>query len=298
MRIKLLTSALAAAAAILPSIATFGVELDLSGAATSGSLVGDVGGTAIFSETATHPAGTGVYDPFLTINSQGNDPIESGYNTDGHTALYLSQQRPEWNTLLRLGDLAIITIGGTAYYGFELDANEPNGTHDGDAKSLISIDNIRIYTSSSDNTGAVANDESKLEDPSPLGTLRFALNDPLKDGNGNYNVDNWVKLEAATDGIADLQGHNGGSGFSDMIVYIPVADFAGASPTDYVWFYNLNGVHFNADADGTATEGGYEEWRAVLIPEGNPTVLLGSALIALGFVAARRSKKAITENPQ
>jgi hypothetical protein len=296
MRKKLLTAALAAATAILPSIGAFAGELDLSGAATSGSLVGDVGGTAVFSEIASHPAGTGVFDPFLTINSQGNNPIESGYNTDGHTALYLSQQRPEWNTLLRVGDLAQITIGNVNYFGFELDSNEPNGFEkDGSAKSLISIDNIRIYTSSTDNTGAVANDESKLENPSPLGTLRFALNDPLKNADGTYKIDNWVKLESATDGIADQQGHNGGSGFSDLIVYIPVTDFAGASATDFVSFYNLNGVHFNVDVDGTAAEAGFEEWRAVVIPEPNTMALLSLALVTLGFAAARRSKVAIAD---
>lgn len=295
---KLVTAALAAATAILPLIGAFASELDLSGAATSGSLVGDVGGTALFSEFATHPAGTGVFDPFLTINSHGNDPIESGYNTDGHTALYLSQQRPEWNNLLRVGDLAQFTIGNVNYFAFELDSNEPNGTEkDGSAKSLISIDNIRIYTSSTDNTGAVANDESKLENPSPLGTLRFALNDPLKNVDGTYNIDNWVKLESATDGIADQQGHNGGSGFSDMIVYIPVTDFAGASPNDFVWFYNLNGVHFDSDAKGNAAEAGFEEWRAVVgvIPEPNTVALLSLGLVTLGFAAARRRKVAIAD---
>src|ERR1700745_699131 len=96
-----LKRALLAAIVILPSIAAFATELDLSGTATEGSLLGAVGGTAIISETSTHPAGTGVFDPFLTINSQGNSKIERGYNTDGHTALYLDQQRPEWNNLLK-----------------------------------------------------------------------------------------------------------------------------------------------------------------------------------------------------
>jgi hypothetical protein len=295
MRKILLTAALAATTAILPLIGAFAGELDLSGAATSGSLVGDVGGTALFSEFATHPAGTGVFDPFLTINSHGNDPIESGYNTDGHTALYLNQQRPEWNTLLRVGDLAQITINNVNYFAFELDSNEPNGFEkDGSAKSLISIDNIRIYTSSTDNTGQVQNDQSKLENPSPLGTLRFALNDPLQVG-GAYKIDNWVKLESATDGIADQQGHNGGSGFSDMIVYIPVTDFAGASPTDFVTFYNLNGAHFDADVKGNAAEAGFEEWRAVVgvIPEPNTVALLSLGLVTLGFAAFRRRKVAI-----
>src|SRR5438477_12560572 len=200
--------ALLAAIVILPLIAAFATELDLSGSATSGSLTGAGGGTAIFSETSTHPAGTGVFDPFLTVSSQGNSKIERGYNTDGHTALYLDQQRPQWNTLLKVSDLAKINIGGTNYYAFELDANEPSGTEhaDGSPKSLLSIDNIRIYTSSTDNTGAVQSDESKLDS---LGTLRFALNEPLKNGS-NFNITNWVKMDATTDGIADMQGHNGG----------------------------------------------------------------------------------------
>jgi len=286
----------AVAGLVLFSIAAFGTELDLSGSATSGSLTGALGGTAIFSETSTHPAGTGVFDPFLTINSHGNNRTESGYNTDGHTALYLDQQRPEWNTLLKVSDLATIKIGSVNYYAFELDANEPSGTEraDGSPKSLLSIDNIRIYTSSTDNTGAVQSDQSKLESPSPLGTLRFALNDPLKSGS-NYNFTNWVKIDATTDGIADTQGHNGGSGFSDLIVYIPASDFP--NPNDYLFFYNLNGAHFQADVGGDAAEAGFEEWRAVDGPHtttpdgGNTFVLLSSAVLALGL--ARRRKVAV-----
>ena len=285
-----LKRALFAAIVIFPSIAAFATELDLSGSATSGFLAGAVGGTAFFSEISTHPAGTGVFDPFLTINSQGNSKIERGYNTDGHTALYLNQQRPEWNTLLKVSDLAKINIGGTNYYAFELDANEPSGIvrADGSSKSLLSIDNIRIYTSSTDNTGAVQSDETKLDS---LGTLRFALNDPLKSGS-NYNITNWVKMDATTDGIADTQGHNGGSGFSDLIVYIPASDFPNLN--DYIFFYNLNGAHFQADVGGDAAEAGFEEWRAVVGPNtstpdgGNTLVLLGSALLALGLVSRRR----------
>ena len=279
-----LKHALLAAIVILPSIAAFATELDLSGSATSGSLTGAVGGTAIFSEISTHPAGTGVFDPFLTINSPANSKTEQGYSTDG--TLYLNQQRPEWNTLLKVSDLAKINIGGTNYYAFELDANEPSGS----AKVLLSVDNIRIYTSSTDNTGAVQSDVSKLESPSPLGTLRFALNDPLKSGS-NYNITNWVKMDASTDGIADTQGHNGGSGFSDLIVYIPASDFPNLN--DYIFFYDLNGAHFQADVGGDAAEAGFEEWRAVVGPNtsvpdgGNTLVLLGSALLALGLVSRR-----------
>jgi hypothetical protein len=289
-----LKCALLAAIVILPSIAAFANKLDLSDSTTSGSLTGAVGGTAMFSEISTHPAGTGVFDPFLTINSKANSKTEQGYNTD-HT-LYLDQQRPEWNTLLKVSDLAKINIGGTNYYAFELDANEPSGNEPraagGGPKILLSIDNIRIYTSSTDNTGAVQSDVSKLESPSPLGTLRFALNDPVKNGS-NFNITNWVKMAADTDGIADTQGHNGGSGFSDLIVYIPASDFPNLN--DYIFFYNLNGAHFQADVGGDAAEGGFEEWRAVVrtdsVPDGgNTLVLLGSALLALGLVGRRRYK--------
>jgi len=284
--------ALLDAVVILPLIAAFATELDLSGSATSGSLTGAVGGTAIFSETSTHPAGTGVFDPFLTINSQGNSKIERGYNTDGHTALYLDQQRPEWNNLLKVSDLAKINIGGTNYYAFELDANEPSGTErDHSPKVLLSVDNIRIYTSSTDNTAAVKSVESKLETPSPLGTLRFALNDPLKSGS-NYNITNWVKMDASTDGIADTEGHNGGSGFSDLIVYIPASDFPNLN--DYIFFYNLNGAHFQADVGGDAAESGFEEWRAVVGPvpdDGVTAVLLGLGLAGIAGVRARFGRK-------
>ena len=285
-----LKHALLAAIVILPSSTAFATELDLSGSATSGFLTGAVGGTAIFSETSTHPAGTGVFDPFLTINSQGNSKTEQGYNTDGHTATYLNQQRPEWNNLLKVSDLAKINIGGTNYYAFELDANEPSGTErDHSPKVLLSVDNIRIYTSSTDNTGAVQSNESNLDS---LGTLRFALNDPLKSGS-NYNITNWVKMDATTDGIADTQGHNGGSGFSDLIVYVPASDFPNLN--DYLFFYNLNGAHFQADVGGDAAEGGFEEWRAVVgvgVPDDGATAaLLGLGLVGLAGIRARFGRK-------
>src|SRR5438132_11378076 len=98
--------ALLAALVILASIAAFATELDLSGSATIGSLTGAVGGTAIFSETSSHSAGTGVFDPLFTLSSQRSSTIERGYNTDGRTALYLHHQRPQWNNRPTLSDHA------------------------------------------------------------------------------------------------------------------------------------------------------------------------------------------------
>ncbi|HZI31453.1 MAG TPA: hypothetical protein VFF11_03875, partial [Candidatus Binatia bacterium] len=58
----------------------------------------------------------------------------------------------------------------------------------------------------------------------------------------------------------------------------------------YLWFYNLNGVHYSADGD-LAAQAGYEEWRAVVgvgVPDGGTTlVLLGSVLAVFGLMGSR-----------
>jgi hypothetical protein len=241
---------------------------------------GDVGGTAIVRDYFSQPTGTGVFDPFLTLDSNGqtstsSKSIESAYNTDGHSHLYLDQLRPEWNTRLTFNSLADIKVNGNTYYGFLLDANEPDGN-----KRTISIDNIRIYTSATDNTASVGNNINNLNN---LGTLRWALNDPMK-VNGNFNVNDWIKLDASQENI--YNNANGGQGQSDMLLLVPASAFDGAKPTDYVWFYDLNGVQCAVDKQ-LAAQAGYEEWRYVSgphtnLPDGGATVvMLGIGLFGL-----------------
>jgi hypothetical protein len=291
---KLLTPTLtlvAAATVLLSANRAVGDEIDLAINASPGitvDVVGDVGGTAKFADYWEQPTGTGVFKPFLTLDSNGqtstgNTAIESAYNTDG-APLYLDELRNHWNTAVKVGDLQVVD----GYYAFILDANEP-----GSGKSLISIDNIRIYTSANDNTANVGNDLSKLND---LGTLRWAMNDPLSTGTtppdlNGFNVDTWVKLDSDQNNN-DGSKANGGSGQGDMIVYIPVSAFGDAAASDYLWFYNLNGVHYTADGD-LAAEAGFEEWKALVGPNqvpdgGNTLVLFGTAIAALGVLARRR----------
>ena len=180
------------------------------------------------------------------------------------------------------------------YYGFILDANEP-----GASKSVISVDNIRIYTSSTDNT---ANVQNNLQNLNNLGTLRWALNNPVATFNANgvptFDIDNWIKLDAGQENIN--RPSNGGSGMADMIVYIPQAAFGSAGANDFVWFYNLNGVHYNVNKD-LAAQAGFEEWSAVLrvgtlpptVPDrGTTAVLIGLGLffITLGGSRFRQVK--------
>lgn len=269
-------------------ILAFATSYDLSPVGSqSFNLLGAFGGTAIVADYWSQPTGTGVFDPFLTLDangqsSTGSNKIEQAYNADGFNQLYLDGLRPNWNTTLRVGDLATITLNQINYFGFILDANEPGG-----AKSTISVDNIRIYTSATDNTAAVGDNLNLLDN---LGALRWAMNDPTTNPNGTFNNDSWIKLDASQENIS--RGANGGSGMSDMIIYVPQVAFADAAATDYLWFYNLNGVHYEIDRD-LASTAGFEEWSAVVGPQyrvpddGGTLVLLGTALLTLGLYAVR-----------
>ncbi|MBN2508586.1 MAG: VPDSG-CTERM sorting domain-containing protein [Verrucomicrobia bacterium] len=240
--------------------------------------VGDSGTVngAIFTGDEQHVGGTGNFNPFLSLQEF---PIERAYNA-GNGNLYMDNTRPSWNSQLRVGDLQQVTVGDLDYFLFVLDANEP-----GNNKSFISIDNIRIYTSSEDTSLTVQGDEGMLDS---LGTLRYAMNDPLRDIDGDYIISDWVNLDSR------LDDEPAGSGLHDLLVYVPVSNFAGAADTDYLWFYNLNGVHEKAD-DDLASEAGFEEWRVLMgstpnheTPDTSATaMLLGIALLGLAGLRRR-----------
>src|SRR5436305_8191530 len=103
---------------------------------SSGS--GTVNG-ALFETNNDHPTGTGVYNPFLTVQ---NDPWEQGYNSS--VGNFDTKREPQWNHEIRFSDLQTTTINGTAYFGFSVDINEPGGN-----KSTISLDALRVFTSGS-----------------------------------------------------------------------------------------------------------------------------------------------------
>src|SRR3954466_3641111 len=98
---------------------------------------GSVGG-AIFDVNRDHPTGTGVYNPFLTVQANG---YEQGYNSS--TGNFDTKREPQWNHEIRFSDLQTTTINGMQYFGFSVDINEPNGT-----KAGISLDALTVWTSS------------------------------------------------------------------------------------------------------------------------------------------------------
>lgn len=280
---------LAVAAGLLPASNAFGTEINLitgtPGATSSGSFASGTsagGENVIYELIDTIPAGTGVFQPFLSYQAKGT---EEGINTSlgGNGQGFLDDKRvPKWTHDLHLSDLGVVTRNGTDYYAFELDANE---TGSGNDNRTLSIDDIRIYTSSSSTSPfADLNNDQKIHtaiNNDTLGVLQYAQNEP----NGTAN---FVMIDASR----RTEGSTSGSGSSDMIVLVPTALFSDALPTDFVTFYTLNGVHDSAldETNGGSSDAGYEEWRAlVAVPDGSSTLLLlGAALIPLGILRARR----------
>jgi hypothetical protein len=273
---------------VLPSVAAAAVLLSASSASAtlldlvvpypnSGSFAsGTTGAGVIYSTINTLPAGTGVFDPFLTYQHKDT---EQGFNTSlgGSGQGFMDDKRvAQWTHDLHVGELAVITKDNIQYYAFELDANE---TGAGNKNKLLSIDDIRIYTSPVDTALLVQNDATKV---GLLGNLVYAQNATR----GNYA--NYVLIDASN----SEGGQTSGSGSSDMVVYVPKSLFdavPGHAASDYLYFYTINGAHDEAD-NTVDSEAGFEEWRAVVgtqsVPDsGNTVTLLGLSLLGFGILA-------------
>jgi hypothetical protein len=239
------------ASAALTSAANAAV-LDL-GSSGSGTL-----GGAVFSTTDIQPTGTGVFDPFLTVQ---NSPWEQGYN--GTNGNFDTKRVPQWNHEITLGDLRATTINGNNYYGFVVDINEPNGG----SKSMISLDALQLFVSP---------------------TIQ---NSTSVDSSGFFNGSLGTKVFDLGANQVRYNDHQHGSGSGDVNIFIPVADFAGFKSTDYVYMFQRWG---NTDT----TEGGFEETAIrqgfVPVPEMGtlfPIVGLMTAVLSTHVLRRRKMKE-------
>ena len=236
-----LLAALGLAATTLAMSANAAV-LDL-GSDGSGTING-----AIFDVNRDRPTGTGVYNPFLTVQANGT---EQGYNSS--TGNFDTKREPQWNHEIRFSDLQATTINGTQYFGFSVDVNEPNSGN----LSTISLERLQVFTSATLQNSTSTNSNGNFN--GSLGTLRYDL-----DAGGNNSV--------------LYNDKNSGSGSGDIDIYIPVSYFAGTQQNDYVYMYQLWG-----NADGM-TQGGFEETR--LIAGITPIPELSSFFPIIGLMAA------------
>lgn len=248
MKIRPILTTLLALAALLPSAHAAILDLETNG---SGFING-----AYFAVNSQNPVGTGVYNPFLTLQA---NPMEQGYNSS--TGNFDTTREPQWNHEIRFSDLEITTLNGIQYFGFQVDINEPNGG----SQSIISLDALRIYTSATLQNSTSTNGQGLFN--GSLGTLRYNLG-------GNSVLYN---------------DQMSGSGQGDINIYIPVSAFAGTQANDYVYMYQRWG-------STDSSQGGFEETSLIRgitpIPELSTFFPLVGLLVAVGSTHVLRRRRA------
>ena len=245
---KLIIASLGIAATLLSSSHAIVLDLDTSG---SGFING-----GCFEVGRTHPTGTGVHNPFLTVQ---NSPWEQGYNSS--VGNFDTTREPQWNHEIRFSDLETTLINGINYIGFAVDVNEPNGNN----ASGISLNGLRIWTSATlqDSTSTDGNGFFN----GSLGTLRYDL------GVGNSVL---------------YDDQDSGSGTDDIHIFIPLSAFAGTQLTDYVYMYQRWG-----NSDGST--GGFEETSLIhgitVVPEMSALFPIVGLMVAVGSTHILRRRR-------
>jgi len=170
--------------------------------------------------------GTGNFAPFLRVQ---NNPTEQGYNTNAAiTPDNFDAKQGTWTHAIRLNDIPITAVNGTAYRVFLIDLNE--------SQQYISLDSLKIYTSSVDNlTGYTGSGFS-----SGPSTLRYDL---------DSGIDRTI-------GLTD--GHSSGSGGGDYALLVPYSSLPNDSTNPYVYLDTKFGHEGTLDANWDS-DGGFEE---------------------------------------
>ncbi|MEN3371161.1 MAG: hypothetical protein V7609_3304 [Verrucomicrobiota bacterium] len=241
------TAALIAAGMLVIASVAQATVVDL-GSSGSGTING-----AIFQTNNDHPTGTGVYNPFLTIQ---NKDWEQGYNSS--IGNFDTKREPQWNHEIRFSDLQATTIAGIQYFGFSVDINETNHT------PLISLDALRVYTSSTLQSSTSTNGSGFFN--GSLGTLRYDLG-------GNQVLYN---------------DQNTGSGGGDINIYIPISFFAGTNANDYVYVYQRWG---NTDSSDGGFEETALIRGLTPVPEMSALFPIVGLLVAVGSTHVLRRRR-------
>ena len=144
----------------LSASATFADMVDLA-ANNSGTVTAATGQLTTFERFNDPSTGTGAFDPFVRIQTNGE---EKGYNTDGTPQF--DTKAGKWTHSITLGNVPVVN----GCLEFFLDINQSQGSH----KRYLSLDALEIFLADSgDNDDYAAG----------VGALVFDLGD------------NWVKMD-------------------------------------------------------------------------------------------------------
>lgn len=191
---------------------------------------------AVFQQASTFlddqiAAGTGVFKPFLRMQSNGS---EEGHNT-GNASLQNDEKGGPWTTNLTLAEIPV--IGGN-FLEFFLDLNETS------TGRLLSLEELEIYASDTPNLAKSRANRAEL------GTKVYDLQ-----SSGLNRI------------VLDYLSSGSGSGRSDLRALIPLDPVqtacAAISPC-YIYVWSKQGATLNTAVLGTTdatSDDGFEEWN-------------------------------------
>ncbi|MBU3724075.1 MAG: DUF11 domain-containing protein [Burkholderiaceae bacterium] len=151
----------------------------------------------------TDSSGTGIFDPFLTIQKSGSETGSNLYNGSTYATGNAISSSDNRTSLLEISKIPVVGIGGMEYLEIRLDLNEVSGG--GGPKAEVRMTDLKIYGSNNP------------------GLSSFSGLTPL------YSID-----QADLDTTVHMWDDYNGSGRSDVVMLIPKTFFV--SNPQYLYF--------------------------------------------------------------